>query len=393
MTEATRFARDVALRSAAAWIVAVCVLSGLSVALVREREQQDLDLRLRAIALAVYGMAWFDEQGVFHDEVIRKETKLLESGLDVRVIAPSGTMFASPARSTDPPGLPSVVTEVLASEAEQYTSGVRDDGTPFRLLALPTYDDKQRLAGVVVAIGDPTAGAADVRAFTLRLTIGAVGLIAVGIAGSAVLARSLHDRLHRGIRERERFLAAAAHELRTPVATLLAVADSALAGDEPPLEAMRRVKRVAGGAGELVDGLLAWARMDELVLRAEPVRLDLLVEACVAETQACELEPTTVTVDAALVKIALVNVLRNAEVHGGGVRLVRLRGGKLEVFDNGPGLPADAGLASPFVKGPNSHGAGLGLAVVTRIVALHGATLTLGPGPCVSLAFRPTPTG
>lgn len=393
MTDATRFARDVALRSAAAWIVAVCVLSGLSVALVQEREQRDLDLRLRAMALAVYGMAWFDEQGVFHDEVIRKETKLLASGLDVRVIAPSGTMFTSPAGSSDPPGLPTVVAEVLASEAEAYTSGVRDDGTPFRLLALPTYDDKQRLAGVVVAIGDPSAGAADVRAFALRLGIGAAGLIALGIGGSAVLARSLHHRLHRDIRERERFLAAAAHELRTPVASLVAVADSALAGDEPPLEAVRRVQRIAGSAAELVDGLLAFARMEELVLRAQPVRLDLLVEACLSDGQACELEPTTVTVDAALVKVALVNLLRNAEQHGKGVRVVRLRGGRLEVHDHGPGLPPDAGLTDPFVKGPESQGAGLGLAVVARIAALHGATLRLGPGPCVSLAFRPPPAG
>jgi signal transduction histidine kinase len=288
-----------------------------------------------------------------------------------------------------PPDLDAIADRVLVDEADAWRDGTGAGGEPYRLLAMPTYDDRDRLAGVIVAVGDPRPGRRSWLAFTGRLAVGAAALIGFGLLGSALLARELYARMHAGIQERERFLAAAAHELRTPIATMLAVIESARAGDEPASAALVRLDGIATTTGALVERLLAWVRLEAVAPETEPVRLDLLVETLLQPGEAADLEETVVACDPKLVMIAVDNVLRNARTHGRGVREVRVRGDRVVVLDHGMGFPASADPTTPFVKDAGSSGAGLGLALVARIVAAHGGVLRLGPGGEVSMGFGP----
>ena len=117
-----------------------------------------------------------------------------------------------------------------------------------------------------------------------------------------------------------------------------------------------------------------------LALEREAVRLDLLVDTCLADGEQATLHPCVVLGDPRLLRVVVHNLLRNAREHGRGVAEVSVRDGALVITDRGPGFPADLDLTAPFVKGPSSGGSGLGLALVSRVVAAHGGALQLGPG-------------
>jgi signal transduction histidine kinase len=91
-------------------------------------------------------------------------------------------------------------------------------------------------------------------------------------------------------------------------------------------------------------------------------------------------------VDEEKVKQVLLNLLRNAiEATGPDGRIaVRIRQvsamGEITVEDDGPGWHADAPVFEPFFTTKDS-GAGLGLAIVHRIVMDHGGTLDASSRP------------
>ncbi len=376
--------RSLAVRVGLTWSLGVVALAALAIGLARSGESERLDLQLRAHALAVYGLAWFDERGRFHDEVLLREDELLASDIDVFVLSTQRVVFRPPSPRVVPSELRAVAGRALATEEEVWARGVAD-AEPYRLLVLPTWDDADRLAGAVVAVADPRPGHAAWRRFAILLSLASVGFMAGGVAVSGRLARRLHARQLAAVAERQRFLDAAAHELRTPVATVLAVVESSRAGDEQAEQALERVGRVVGEASAMVERLVELSRLDTAELDAESVRLDLLVDTCLEEGEEADLEATVVVGDARLLQVAVRNLLHNARTHGGGVRRVRVGGEGFVVEDRGPGLSDEHDWRQPFVKGPASPGSGLGLAVVDRIAALHGGRLVLGPGPRVTL--------
>ena len=193
--------------------------------------------------------------------------------------------------------------------------------------------------------------------------------------------------LERLFRSRARFIAAAAHELRTPLSTLRAVAESGQAGDEDPMAALGRVAAVTFSAGRHVDTLLWYARLSsgEQDLRLERVRIDLLIErACEDFPEArYEGEDVTARVDGALLSVVVANLLHNAERHAGAERGAGVRLGAdahgLWIEDSGPGFSETARTG----KGRSEHpeGSGLGLVVAKMVAELHGGRLTLENGP------------
>jgi signal transduction histidine kinase len=88
------------------------------------------------------------------------------------------------------------------------------------------------------------------------------------------------EPLEKLLQGRARFIARAAHELRTPLATVQSVAASGVAGDETPERAFRRIREISQESAQRVDSLLWHARLSSGVneLRREPTRVDLLVE-------------------------------------------------------------------------------------------------------------------
>lgn len=214
-------------------------------------------------------------------------------------------------------------------------------------------------------------------------------------------------RLRRLIELQERFIADAAHQLRTPLAGLRLQAERALADPHPDSvrEALVHVERLSAGAGRAAGQLLALARTqseDDDEVPAEPVDLAHLAREVVAENVpralAADIDlgyagPTVdamVAGDAVMLREALVNLLDNAlsYVGAGGsvtVEVAReLRTVSLSVEDDGPGVGEEwwPRLGERFFRAPGTtrEGSGLGLAIVRRIAERHRAGIAFAHG-------------
>ena len=195
------------------------------------------------------------------------------------------------------------------------------------------------------------------------------------------------------------FVADAAHELRTPLAGVQAVAEAAMA---PGLGAEERERmhllllRESHRAGRLVDDLLVLARIDAgIELRREPVELLALARGEVERVRLLDPEhaitvdgeAVTITGDAARLGQVLDNLLENARRYtgGGGAIAVQVFGGEvahLLVTDNGPGVPPadrerifDRLVRLDEARSTHDGGAGLGLAIARGIARAHGGEL------------------
>ncbi len=232
-----------------------------------------------------------------------------------------------------------------------------------------------------------------------------LALLALSIVLGYVLSRATLAPIERAYLRQKRFIAEAAHELRTPLAVLTAGA-SFLGGSTRSVAEYREfvgvVKDESGRLSALANDLLFLARRDEgAVPRRDAVDLSALVgEQCAfmqlyAKPAGVELigqvaAGLTVTGDADHLARLVVNLVKNAIDYnrtGGSVQVALAAAGTdavLTVRDTGIGIPAEAQQAvfERFYKvdpsrGGMSKGAGLGLAIVKEIVAEHGGTVTL----------------
>ena len=237
------------------------------------------------------------------------------------------------------------------------------------------------------------------------------------------LARDFDHMAHRveSLVERNRWLLRdVSHELRSPLARLqLALElgrDQALPSLEPTFErAYREIARL----DQLITEMLALARVEEgatgIVL--EPVDLAALARDGLAEARMeldkAGLQADLVAPESALIsgypvllRRALDNLFSNAikfSPAGSAIRVrVQAEGPRiaLAVEDQGPGVPESElpQLFSPFYRGSNglrANGQGLGLAIVERIVQVHGgqcrAANREGGGLVMTLLLPRTP--
>ena len=215
--------------------------------------------------------------------------------------------------------------------------------------------------------------------------------------GDAVNA--LFDRLGHSVRAQREFAGNVAHELRTPLAGIRALAEYGLANRAPAVwrEQLGRIVASQARASHLIDQLLGLALADEghTGLQREPVRLDELAERAVmrhlarADAQGVDLgavgleEPVTVQASTALIEGILDNLIDNALRYGGRTVTIELSGRTLGVVDDGPGIPeiAQRDLLQRWAQGADGQrlgqGAGLGLSIVARYAELLGAALRL----------------
>jgi two-component system sensor histidine kinase TctE len=209
------------------------------------------------------------------------------------------------------------------------------------------------------------------------------------------------DELHRN---QQRFLANAAHQLRTPLAGLQAHAELALAQPIPPA-ARAEVEQVHSATvrtARLANQLLALARAEpgghveprlavDLKRLAEDAADDWVHQAMEKDLDlGFELQPASVQGDLFLLREALGNLVHNAIQYvprGGRITVhTGYREGQpfLEVEDDGPGIPAAERprVLERFYRVPGTAGtgSGLGLSIVREIAAAHGATLEIGDG-------------
>lgn len=209
-------------------------------------------------------------------------------------------------------------------------------------------------------------------------------------------------RLDEGHERHRRFLADAAHELRTPIAIL-----TTRLGLLPPGSDRARLLEDAGRLATLAEQLLDLERLRrhwqemmasvDLVTLARDVAADLAPMAIDAGyTLAVEamIDRAAVTADRASIERALINLVQNAIQHGGrrGAILLRVEApGRVEVHDEGPGIAEQdrAHVFEPFRRlGSGTTGAGLGLHLVSEVVALHGGRIVALTGPGGGLCMR-----
>ena len=203
----------------------------------------------------------------------------------------------------------------------------------------------------------------------------------------------------------QRFLANAAHQLRTPLAGLQAHTELALA--QPVPEACRaeleQVHLATVRTARLANQLLALARAEPgggLAAGLVPTDLRQVVQGAADEwvhramardlDLGFDLADARVLGDAFLLREALANLVHNSFEHtpaGGHVTVrtgLRTEDGRplLEVEDEGPGIPPaerERVLERFYrVPGTKGTGSGLGLAIVREIAGLHGAEVEIG---------------
>lgn len=201
-------------------------------------------------------------------------------------------------------------------------------------------------------------------------------------------------RLREAARAHHEFVANAAHQLRTPLASLLAQLERAR--KDPPDAAgyAKMVDRLEQGVERMshtTRQLLALARSDQATrqeLEFRPLDLRDVASAVVDEWAlrsagddidlGFELEPAPVCGQVALLRELLDNLIDNAMRHGGRRVTVRTRASgawaRVEVEDDGPGIaPEQRGrVFDRFARASSSaDGSGLGLAIVLQIAEAH----------------------
>ncbi len=224
------------------------------------------------------------------------------------------------------------------------------------------------------------------------------------------LIRAVNDlleRLNRVVESQKRFVADAAHQLRTPFAGLKTQAELALRESDPERKqhALRQILAGAERCNHLVNQLLSLARNEpnaQLVGRLEPLELNYLAQETTMlwVPQALEKnidlgfegfrKAVPVRGDAVSLREMIGNLLDNAirySAPGGTVTLsvgYESGGGVLRVEDDGPGIAAEhrSQVFERFYRilGSGQKGSGLGLAIVREVANLHGAHIKLESG-------------
>ncbi len=217
----------------------------------------------------------------------------------------------------------------------------------------------------------------------------------------------LLSRLREDHEAQKRFVANAAHQLRTPLAGLKTQSELAERMNDPGelRHALRQIRTSVDRGTRLVHQLLSLAKVDPMVLKVAPtasVDLNAIVRDVTAEFVPRALHKTIdlgfegasgdclINGHKEAIYEMVSNLLDNAINYtqaGGKVTVKVVRGDsiKLVVEDNGPGIAA-AERERVFERfyralGNNVDGSGLGLAIVREIADAHNASVVLNAGP------------
>ncbi|MCW2498044.1 ATP-binding protein [Jatrophihabitans sp.] len=351
---------------------------------------------------------------------------------DIVIAASPGTIHSAPildARQLDAAreGHRLDITSPTTGLGERVLAVRAQNNTVLVVTDLTRIDDSIRVLTRVALIGGPLAvllmalATYLVAALTLRpvaaLRNGASDITAAGLAAQrlpvpgardeihrlAITLNAMLDRIDSATSKQRTFVGDAAHELRSPLASLrvqLEVAqrigpDSDWSGlVDDVLEDVSRLDR-------LVEGLLSLARLDEAVgsLRHEPVSLDSLVGAVVENYEhsrlpvtLTEVVPLSLVADPDALRRIVVNLVDNGLRHASGGVTITLgldqsddrANAVLTVTDDGPGIPEeerervfDRFYRVEASRSRESGGTGLGLAIVRDLVRAHRGSVRL----------------
>ena len=227
------------------------------------------------------------------------------------------------------------------------------------------------------------AAAERVTAGSLSARVNARGSDEVAALGAAM--DRMADSLQQRIEHEQRFVANVAHDLRTPVTGLVAVA-SLLEPDQVGAVVRERVSRLH----TLVEDLLEISRLENGAVTADLrwVDVDAFVRSLVERRPgvvADASEPARVFTDPRRLERIIDNLLDNSARHGGPPVVVAVRGRSIVVSDSGPGFAPDmlARATERFATGDTArgHGIGLGLSIAAAQARVLGGSLRVANRP------------
>jgi signal transduction histidine kinase len=235
-----------------------------------------------------------------------------------------------------------------------------------------------------------------------------VAVIAAAVATGLAVRQSMEERMRRQVEEARRGLvAAASHDLRTPLASLrllVEAVDDGVAGEDRD-RYLGEIRTHVAVLSDLIDDLFELSRIEagDISWTMRRVELGDLIGDTVAAFRtsaeergvhlAAELPDDKVVAEADAEKVqrVLYNLIQNAIRHtpADGSVTVRAKGGpsevEVEVADSGEGIPAGQNerVFDAFYRGDSARdgdGAGLGLAISRAIVEAHGGRIWLEDG-------------
>jgi signal transduction histidine kinase len=235
-----------------------------------------------------------------------------------------------------------------------------------------------------------------------------VAVIAAAVATGLAVRQSMEERMRRQVEDARRGLvAAASHDLRTPLASLrllVEAIDDGVAGEDRD-RYLREIRTHVAVLSDLIDDLFELSRIEagDISWTMRRVELGDLIGDTVAAFRtsaeergvhlAAELPDDKVVAEADAEKVqrVLYNLIQNAIRHtpADGSVTVRAKGGpgevEVEVADSGEGIPAGQNerVFDAFYRGDSARdgdGAGLGLAISRAIVEAHGGRIWLEDG-------------
>ena len=215
---------------------------------------------------------------------------------------------------------------------------------------------------------------------------------------------NMAERVEELVRSQRELIANVSHELRSPLARLTLAVDLLRQFPEDREEHFARMENELEKLNGLIERLLTLSRLESFTVPLKEDFFDLadLTAEVIADVQfeaaarGCSVaiirsEQCPIVGDQALLRSALENIIRNAVQYSdeGTTVVVELdrdradRGATISVTDKGPGLSEEevARIFQPFFRGVEarvrrSNGHGLGLAIASKAINMHGGSLT-----------------
>ena len=248
------------------------------------------------------------------------------------------------------------------------------------------------------------------------MALGLAVMLAFLLAGSYFVGRAVQREMEVA-RLQADFVSAVSHEFRSPLATMRQLSELLAAGRVPAEERRQYYYDLLASESRrlqrLVENLLDFGKLEAgAPYRLEPVDPGALVESVVSEFEAqlsspgCHIEASgnkgsaRMLADPEAVSLALRNLLDNAVKYSPGCPTVWVdwapQDGRIaiRVRDRGSGIPPEERerIFRKFVRGAaadagNVKGAGVGLAMVERVVKAHGGEIRVESEPGVGSTF------
>lgn len=421
-------------------LILVASIAAAARFILAERMSQRLyDDTLLAVALTISRDVVLSEGDVLTEQLLDALTKALGDPVYYRIEGPEGRFVTG---YSDAPPLPA---DAVVDSGIRYFYDAVSLGAPVRVVTLREFIAEPQFGGWVTVDVWQTTNQRE--ALSLHLLAQSVVLMAVVVAAAGLLVwfgiylglrpllqlreavalrspddlgpirrvvpkevrnlvaamNSLFARLAEAFAARDAFISDAAHQLRNPVAAILAQAEAAATNPQEQKSRIAEVVETARRTGRLTQQLLSmekargressavWRQVDLRVLAEDRIKrfAEREMRNAITVSFAVTGQVQPLDGDPVMLAEAIENLLDNAArygcVDGGEVALsLKYEDGQvaLRVTDSGPGIPPEmqARVFDRFFRlaEDGSGGCGLGLAIVRKVAEAHGGFARVG---------------